>query len=225
MLAAPSSPSRKEASRASVAWTARLVLTRPSQSCVASGPPSLRHASTLRTMEGVSDPPRTSASRRPTPGGRTSGATAVSHRAPSVTHACTSAGDGATSDASTPARHPGDSRTYACDPYAAADTSKPEPTLPCARVWHSCARLWARVRPAVASGGAVPSACGSAAAPRWRRRAPARLDTSAAEEPIPVLTTVAPPPSAAGHGAKRGREAAPVGVGGSPAARRASSCE
>ena len=94
-------------------------------------------------------------------------------------------------------------RVYNWLPNTAADTSKPEPTLPWARQCTNCATLCAKCRDeALASwSGAIK--------PVWMSRAVTREVMSAAEEPSPVLATFA--------------SATPVGLNGGICASEASS--
>lgn len=86
----------------------------------------------------------------------------------------------------------GSNRVYSWLPNAAAETSKPLPTFPCARQWTYWAKLCASFLPGDAV--AEPPSLGSGTSKesegitfKWRRSAETRDVIRAADEPSPVL--------------------------------------
>ena len=90
------------------------------------------------------------------------------------------------------ARTAGSKRVYSWLPKTAADTSKPLPTLPCAKQWTYCDRLCASLRPSLAAS--VPPSVRNESAgmtPRCSKSPETREVIRAAEDPRPVLWTSA----------------------------------
>ena len=84
----------------------------------------------------------------------------------------------------------GSKRVYSWLPNTAAETSKPLPTLPCARQCIYCERLCASFRPSL-DDSVPPSVANESAGMTLRcNRSPETRDViSAADDPMPVLCT------------------------------------